>query len=74
MENPCTYCVPPKRNATCHSTCKDYKKFSFLNHIERDFDYKEKDIDYFLSQCEGERIDRINKGYSPLALKHKTHN
>ena len=23
-ECPCRYCVPPKRSATCHSTCKDY--------------------------------------------------
>lgn len=25
---PCRHCVPPKRNAECHSKCKDYKEWS----------------------------------------------
>lgn len=24
-ECPCRPCVPPKRNSTCHSECKEYK-------------------------------------------------
>ena len=27
-ECPCRYCVPPKRNAECHSTCPEYKEWN----------------------------------------------
>jgi hypothetical protein len=26
-ESPCRHCKPPKRTATCHSTCPDYKEW-----------------------------------------------
>lgn len=25
---PCRYCVPPKRNADCHSYCPEYKEWN----------------------------------------------
>ena len=27
LECPCKDCVAPKRTATCHQTCEDYKKW-----------------------------------------------
>lgn len=26
-ESPCRHCKPPKRTATCHATCPDYKEW-----------------------------------------------
>ena len=31
---PCNGCVPPKRTSTCHSTCKDYKKWKIAYNAE----------------------------------------
>lgn len=33
-ECPCRYCVPPKRNSTCHAVCGDYLKWN-KKHQER---------------------------------------
>lgn len=37
---PCKGCVPPKRNSTCHSECKDYKdwKNEHDQHVAEDRD------------------------------------
>ncbi len=39
---PCNGCVPPKRNETCHATCKDYPKWREEQDIKNAEIYREK--------------------------------
>lgn len=32
---PCKGCVPPKRNAECHSICPEYKEWSAAEQIKK---------------------------------------
>ena len=73
LQNPCTKCIPPERTETCHITCKKYKKYVFLNNIQKKNEFEEKEIDDFLAQGEGNRIKHLKRGYKPNSLKHKEH-
>lgn len=46
----CRYCVPPKRNSTCHCYCKDYKEARENHETERLKIRKIKDLDSAFSQ------------------------
>ncbi len=39
---PCNGCVPPKRNATCHPTCKEYIEWREEQDIKNAKIYREK--------------------------------
>ena len=46
----CRYCVPPKRNAICHSYCKDYRIEKECHEEERLRIRKIKNLDSAFSQ------------------------
>ena len=37
-ENPCRYCVPPKRHPKCHGSCEEYISWREKNIKPRDID------------------------------------
>lgn len=74
LECPCDGCVPPKRTATCHSTCNEYKKYVLKNEKRKQAIFNEKSIDIFLNENEGKRLKHLKQGLKPSALHHKKHN
>lgn len=41
----CNGCVPPKRTPTCHATCPEYAKEKAKHELERELQYKQRDVD-----------------------------
>jgi hypothetical protein len=52
----------PKRNATCHSVCPDYKEWRAKKDRENEAKRKEKEIFYALFDNEVNRTKRMKKG------------
>lgn len=41
--NPCTHCVPPKRNAECHAKCEAYLKWEAIKNkiVQARWEYRD---------------------------------
>lgn len=46
--NPCKECAPPRRNATCHASCKDYLEYSKKVTKKRKMVHEKSGIEYHL--------------------------
>ena len=69
MENPCRYCVAPKRCQGCHDRCKEYKKWVFLQRIDWQNEYRERLVTIQMIEMNHERSSKqIRK--KPEPLKH----
>ena len=42
MSNPCRYCVPPKRTATCHCDCPDWLEHKAEQDVKKEAEHKER--------------------------------
>jgi hypothetical protein len=59
MNNPCRYCVPPKRTATCHCDCPEWLSYKAEEKAKKETIHKAK----------------MKEGYfTDIARKKATHN
>lgn len=55
---PCKKCVPPKRNAKCHSCCKEYKEWRDKLTKEKQTAHDKEVCDFILDNIEKRRKKR----------------
>lgn len=49
-DNPCRYCVSPKRNEWCHGVCKEYTDWRAEKDVEARKRYQDTEADVVLAQ------------------------
>jgi hypothetical protein len=64
MDNPCRWCLPPKRTPTCHSTCEEYKLW------REEYDRRKADVDNEKGRCRDYYIEK-KKRYTEWLREHK---
>ena len=57
MKCPCDGCKPPKRTATCHAECEDYKEWKSDRDEKNKKEYERRQALYVSASCL-KRIDR----------------
>jgi hypothetical protein len=61
MKNPCYGCQPPKRNAECHSTCKEYTDWRIEHEAERDKRNSELEFSWGLNDIRDSAVRRARR-------------
>lgn len=61
-ECPCRYCVPPKRNATCHTDCPEYRKWNTAHKERNDIINNKKNEESEICKYIANRMYRARKG------------
>lgn len=68
--SPCKNCAARQSEPiNCHTICEKYLDYQKTRENERKRRNKEHELDYYISQSEGNRIQKISKGYKPSAFQ-----